>query len=168
MSETSARLRWIAPPGARVRVMATAPDGTSVRGRRGELVDLAPDTRHRWVATLDGLPVAEGTVHTAPPDLDRPLDLIAFGSSGAGNASSRAVAEMAAGEDARLLLGMGDNAFPVATPRGLDRQVFEPLGPVLARMPHYGTVGDHDIQLAEGRRAQAGAYDWPGGGARYA
>lgn len=168
VTDTGARLRWIAPPGARVRVMATAPDGTAIRARRGELADLAPDTRYRWVATLDGRPAAQGTIHTAPADLRGPLDLIAFGDSGADNDPSRAVAAMAAREDARLLLGMGDNAFPVVTPRGLDRQVFGPLGPALARMPHYGTVGDHDIPLPDGQRALAEAYDWPGRGARYA
>jgi hypothetical protein len=40
VTETGARLRWIAPPGATVRLMARARDGTMARARRGTFSDL--------------------------------------------------------------------------------------------------------------------------------
>lgn len=169
VTETTARLRWIAPPGARVRVAAATPDGATLRARRGLFSDLTPDTRHRWIATIDGAPAAEGTFTTAPRDLSAPLELIAFGDTGAGNDASRAVAALAAGEDnARMLLTAGDNAYPFLAPQLLDDRIFGPLGPVLARMPNTGALGDHDIVLPAGRAALVEAFEWPGGGERYA
>lgn len=169
VTESSARLRWIAPPGARVRVTATTPEGETLRARRGLFSDLRPDTRHRWIATLDGAPAAGGTFTTAPRDLSAPLDLIAFGDTGAANDASRAVAALAAGEeDARMLLTAGDNAYPFLAPQLLDDRIFGPLGPVLGRMPNIGALGDHDLVLPAGRAALVEAFEWPGGGERYA
>lgn len=168
VTRTEARLRWIAPAGARVRLTASAPDGTTVRAQRGHLRDLAPDTGYDWVATVDGMPAARGRFRTAPRDLARPVDLIAFGDYGAGNDSSRAVARLAAAQDAALLITTGDNAFPVTAPQIFDSHIFGPLAPVLARMPNYGTMGDHDVVFDPARRALAEAFEWPGGGERYA
>lgn len=168
VTETTARLRWIARPGARVRVAATTPEGATVRAQRGNFSDLRPGTRHRWIATVDGAPAAEGSFTTAPLDLSQPLDLIAFGDTGAGNDPSRAVADLAAGEEARMLLTAGDNAYPFLAPQLLDDRIFGPLGPVLGRMPNAGALGDHDIFLPAGRAALVEAFEWPGGGERYA
>jgi hypothetical protein len=168
VTETTARLRWIARPGARVRVAATTPEGTTVRAQRGNFSDLRPGTRHRWIATVDGAPAAEGSFTTAPLDLSEPLDLIAFGDTGAGNDPSRAVADLAAGEEARMLLTAGDNAYPFLGPQLLDDRIFGPLGPVLGRMPNTGALGDHDVVLPAGRAALVEAFEWPGGGERYA
>lgn len=168
VTRTEARLRWIAPAGARVRVTATAPDGATVRARRGHLTDLAPGTAYEWLATVDGSPAARGAFRTAPGDLSEPLDLIAFGDYGAGNDSSRAVADLAAGEDAALLITAGDNTYPVTAQPFFDSHIFGPLARVLARMPNYGTMGDHDVVLDGARLALAEAFEWPGGGERYA
>lgn len=167
VTETEARLRWIAMPGSRVRVTAATAKGVSVRAQRGHFRGLQPDTVHRWVATVDGRPAATGRFVTAPTDLERPVRLIAFGDYGALNDSSRAVATLAAGEDARLLVTAGDNTYPVTAPQVLDTNIFLPLRATLARMPNYGTMGDHDIVFPGGRRALAEAFDWPGGGERY-
>jgi len=168
VTETEARLRWVAMPGTRVRLTASTGSGTTVRAQRGHFRGLQPDTAHRWVATVDGRPAATGGFVTAPTDLGRPVRLIAFGDYGAVNDGSRAVAEMAAGEDARLLVTMGDNMYPVTAPQVFDTNVFLPLRATLSRMPNYGTMGDHDIVFPGARRALAAAFDWPGGGERYA
>lgn len=168
VTQTEARLRWIAMPGTRVRVTASTNSGTTVRAQRGHFRGLRPDTVHRWIATVDGRPAATGSFVTAPTDLRQPVRLIAFGDYGALNESSRAVADMAAGEAARLLVTAGDNTYPVTAPQVLDTNLFLPLRATLARMPNYGTMGDHDIVFPGGRRALAEAFDWPGGGERYA
>lgn len=168
VTRTEARLRWIAPPGSRVRVSATDPGGTVVRARRGHLTGLRPGTSYRWVATVDGAPAAAGRFRTAPTDLSRPLRLIAFGDYGAGDVASERVARLAAGEGASLLITAGDKMYPVAAPQLFDRHLFAPLAPVLARMPNYGTMGDHDVVFDGARRALAEALEWPGGGMRYA
>lgn len=90
-----------------------------------------------------------------------------FGDYGAPNDDARDVAALAARQRASLLVTTGDNSYLVALPELLDGNIFRPLGPVLARMPNYGVVGDHDTVFSSGRRALAAAFEWPGGGGRY-
>ncbi len=168
VAPTSARMRWVAPPGTRVTVTATPADGGAARtADGGDLRGLAPDTRYAWTARIDGRDAASGAFTTAPRDLSRPLDLVAFGDYGAPNDSSRAVAARVAAEEPRLLVTAGDNAYIVTLPQLLDELVFGPLAPVLGSAPNYGTVGDHDVVFPAGQRALAEAFEWPADGERY-
>jgi hypothetical protein len=167
VTQTTADLRWIARGDAPVTLTASAGDEPAVQADGGRFRGLAPDTRYRWSAVVEGREAATGTLTTAPRDLSRPLDLIAFGDYGAPNDTSAAVAELAAKERARLLVTAGDNADLVALPQLLDELIFRPLREVLAHAPNYGVVGDHDIVIPAGRRALVEAFDWPGGGDRY-
>jgi hypothetical protein len=167
VGETSARLRWIARLQRPVRIEAVADGGPPVVARMGVLTGLRPDTRYRWTASMGGEAVSQGTLTTAPPTLERPLEFLAFGDYGAPNDDFRAVAALAASIRPRLLVTMGDNAYLVALPQLLDDQIFRPLRGVLAHAPNYGVVGDHDIVFDSGRRAVVRAFEWPGGGERY-
>jgi hypothetical protein len=167
VTETGARLRWIARGDAPVRIEAVAGGGPPVAARDGVLSGLRPDTAYRWTATVDGAEAASGTLTTAPTTLDRPLELLAFGDYGAPNDDFRAVAALATRLRPRLLVTAGDNAYVVALPQLLDDQIFRPLRDVLAGAPNYGVVGDHDIVFESGRRALVEAFEWPGGGERY-
>ena len=168
VAPTTARMRWVAPPGAVVELTAAPEDGgPSVTARDGDLAGLEPDTRYAWSADIDGQEAARGVLTTAPRDLSRPLDLVVFGDYGAPNDSSRAVAARLAAEAPRLLVTTGDNAYLVTLPQLLDELIFRPLAPVLGGAPNYGTVGDHDVVFAEGQRALAEAFEWPGNGDRY-
>jgi hypothetical protein len=168
VGETAARLHWIARGGAPVEITAAASSGGAVvRARGGLLGGLRPDTRYHWTAWVDGRPAASGTLRTAPRDLSRPLEFIAFGDYGADTPAWRAVAAMATAQRPRLLVTTGDNMYLFATPELLDQRLFRPLSGLLAGAPDYGVLGDHDIVTAEGRRALVEALDWPGGGERY-
>ena len=167
VTETTASLRWIAAGDAPVELTARAGDREVVRADGGSFAGLAPGTRYRWSAALDGREAAAGTFVTAPRDLAEPLEFAVFGDYGAPNESSRAVAELAARERPRLLVTAGDNAYFLAHPDLLDEQIFGPLRDVLAHAPNYGVVGDHDIVIPAGREAVVEAFDWPGGGERY-
>ncbi len=167
VGETSARLRWIARGNAPVRIEAVAGDGPPIVARDGVLSGLRAGTRYRWTASIDGAEASEGTVTTAPATLERPLELLVFGDYGAPNDDFRAVAALAASLRPRLLVTTGDNAYLVALPQLLDELIFRPLRGVLAHAPNYGTVGEHDIAFPSGRRALAGAFEWPNGGGRY-
>ena len=168
VAPTSARMRWVAPPGVPVTLTATpAVGGAAVAADGGDLRGLTPDTRYAWTARIGDRDTAAGTFTTAPRDLSRPLDLLAFGDYGAPNDSSRAVAALVAAEAPRLLVTTGDNAYVVTLPQLLDELVFGPLAPVLGSAPNYGTVGDHDIVFPAGQRALAEAFEWPGDGERY-
>lgn len=141
--------------------------GAAASARGGDLTGLAPDTRYRWSAAIDGREAATGVLTTAPRDLSRPLDLVVFGDYGAPNDSSRAVAARLAAEAPRLLVTTGDNAYIVTLPQLLDELIFRPLAPVLGGAPNLGTVGDHDVVFPAGQRALAEAFEWPGDGDRY-
>ncbi len=168
VAPTTARMRWVAPPGASVEVTASPEGGGApVAARDGDLAGLVPDTRYAWSASIDGREAASGAFTTAPRDLARPLDLVVFGDYGAPNDSSRAVAARLADEAPRLLVTAGDNAYLVTLPQLLDELIFGPLAPVLGGAPNYGTVGDHDVVFPVGRRALAEAFEWPRDGERY-
>jgi hypothetical protein len=171
---TSARLRWIAArPGAAVTVSAIPAGGggaaeASGPGRGGATLSrLDADTRYEWTAAVDGRVAATGAFTTAPEDLARGVDLIVFADYGAPNDASRAVARLAAGQDARLMITGGDNTYLVTLPQLLDVNLFRPLRDALAGAPNYGTVGDHDIPFPAGQRALAEALEWPNLGERY-
>jgi hypothetical protein len=169
---TSARLRWVAPAGAEVDLTAT-PDGGEAVAATGPadggatLAQLDPDTRYEWTAAVDGRVAAAGAFTTAPEDLERGVDLIAFADYGAPNDASRAVARLAGEQDARLMITGGDNTYLVTLPQLLDVNLFGPFREALSGAPNYGTVGDHDIPFPEGRRALAEAMEWPNLGERY-
>ncbi len=163
----SARLRWVAPPGADVALTARADGGGEVTAAGGTFRGLRPDTRYAWSASIDGRPAASGAFTTAPVDLSRGVDLIVFADYGASNDDSRAVARMAGEEDARLMITGGDNTYIVTLPQILDRNIFGPLRDALSGAPNYGTVGDHDIPFPVGQRALADAFEWPNRGERY-
>jgi hypothetical protein len=168
VTETGARLRWIARDGADVRIEAAAGDGPPVVARGGVLAGLRPDTLYRWSATVDGEAASEGTLTTAPTTLGgRPVDLIAFADYGAPNEDSHAVAALAAEQRPRLALTGGDNTYLVALPELLDELIFRPYHGLLAQAPNYGVLGDHDVPFPAGRRALVEAFEWPGGGQRY-
>ncbi|WP_217913281.1 metallophosphoesterase family protein [Miltoncostaea marina] len=131
------------------------------------MTGLRPDTRYRWTAAIEGGATARGTLTTAPRDLRRPLDLIAFADYGAPNGPSRAVARMAAAERPRLMVTAGDNAYLFAHPSLIDDTTFGPLRDALAQAPNHGVVGDHDIVVPAGQDALVEGFGWPGRGERY-
>ena len=76
VTETGARLRWIARDGAPVEAAAIAPDGSrAAAARDGVLRGLRPDTRYRWTASIAGAVRAAGCFTTAPRRLDRQAHL---------------------------------------------------------------------------------------------
>lgn len=167
VTQTGARLAWIAPEGARVALTATAPDGAAVTAPGRAFSGLRPDTRYAWTATLDGREAARGSFTTAPRDLARPLDVVVFGDYGAPNDSSRAVAALTERQRPRLLVTAGDNSYLVTLPELIDDTIFRPMRAILAGAPNYGVVGDHDIVFPTGQAALVEAFEWPGRGERY-
>jgi hypothetical protein len=133
----------------------------------GTFRGLRPDTRYAWSASLEGEAAASGAFTTAPRDLSRGVDLIAFADYGAPNDASRAVARLAGEEDPRLMITAGDNMYLATLPELFDDNLFGPFRDALSGAPDYGTVGDHDIPFPAGQEALADALEWPARGERY-
>lgn len=166
VGETTAELRWRIPGDRRVDIVATTPDGRTVRSADGHLTGLVPGVRHGWVAVVDGQARAWGSVTTAPTDPAATVRFTAFGDYGAGGEDERAVGRVAAAQGPAFTVVPGDNSYLIAAPALLDRNIFGPMRPLLAQGPFVATLGEHDLALTGGRTIVA-AFDLPGGGDRY-
>jgi hypothetical protein len=165
VDETSAVLRWRVRDGARVQVVASA-DGRSVRARGGELAGLAPGRRYTWAASVDGHAAATGSFRTAPRRMRAPITFAVIGDYGSGNDHEYAVGRVLAAQAPAFVLTAGDNSYLAAAPVLLDRNIFEPLRPLLRQAPLVPTMGEHDLFWRGGEAIQH-AFDLPGSRGRY-
>ncbi len=163
---TGARLRWQVQGDRTVEIVATTPDGRTVRSTDGRLEGLPPGTRSGWVAVVDGVARAWGTVTTAPTDPDAAVRFVAFGDYGAGGEDERAVGRVGAAQAPAFTVVPGDHSYIWAAPWLLDRNIFAPMRALLAQGPFVGTLGEHDLAWAAGSEVVR-ALDLPGGGDRY-
>jgi hypothetical protein len=161
VDEQGATLKWRTEDGARVELVATAPDGTFATARAGTFAGLKPGTRYSWTASAGGIGRAAGSFRTAPQDPAAPIRLVAFGDYGSGNDHEVAVGRVAAAQDPALAVTAGDNSYLIAAPQLLDRNIFGPLRPLLANAAPVIDLGDHDVFLSGGQ-AVIDAFDLPG------
>jgi predicted phosphodiesterase len=152
-----AELRWLTRSGTPAELVATAPDGTVVRGTGGRLASLAAGTRYAWSARVDGQEAASGSFSTAPDRADAPVTFGVIGDYGSGNAHEVAVGRVALEQEPGFMVTAGDNSYLVAAEALLDRNIFTPLAPLLAIAPLYVCVGDHD-EFWPGPGALLGAF----------
>jgi len=120
---------------------------------------LPPDTRHRYELFVEGSaePVAAGALRTAPPPQGRAIRVAVVGDSGElrwwAARRQRDIARQALLGDPDLVLHLGD----LVRSRGGDplrehaRAAFQPMGPLLAAVPLYPVLGNHDQAIERGR-----------------
>ena len=164
VSADSALVRWQGPSG--VKLLAAAPDGTTVTARDGRFTGLAAGTRYVWTASVDGVGAASGSFTTAPVNLLAPVTFGVIGDYGSGNEHEYAVGRGLAAIDPAFTVTTGDNSYLLALPQLVDRNIFRPLRPVMAEGPLVVTLGDHDTFYEDGR-AITDAIGMPGAGLRY-
>ncbi len=157
----SAALLWKVRDDQSVELRAVAPDGTVIEAQGGAFRGLVPGTRYAWAASVDHLARAAGSFRTAPADAATPITLVTIGDYGSGNDHEWAVARVAAAQDPALALTVGDNSYLIAAPELLDRNIFRPLGSLLANAAPVVDLGDHDAFL-RGGSAIVNAFDLPG------
>lgn len=158
-----AELRWQARGGRPVRIAATAPDGTQADVVDGVLGNLQPDTRYSWVASVDGTAHAGGSFTTPPAALTRPVRFAILADYGSGTDDEWAVGRVLAAQQPEFVVTAGDNSYLVAAEVLLDRNIFQPLGDLMASAPLYVCLGDHD-NFFPGPGAISRAFDLPDGG----
>jgi hypothetical protein len=163
VSGSEAALRWRVRGGAPVGLTAIGPDGERVAVEAGLMRGLRPDTRYAWIASVHGAAQAGGSFTTPPRTLDRPVRFAVFGDYGSGNEDEWAVGRVLAAQRPEFAVTAGDNSYLVAAEPLLDRNIFRPLGDLIAGAPMYVCLGDHD-NFWPGPGAISSAFDIPRGG----
>ena len=166
VGNTTATLRWRVEGDRRVEIVATTPDGRTVTSTDGILRGLTPGARQGWVAVVDGVARAVGTITTAPTDPRAPIRFTAFGDYGAGGEDEWAVGRVAAAQGPAFTIVPGDNSYLLAAPPLFDHNIFAPMRALLAQGPFVATLGEHDIAYFGGGDV-ARALGLPNGGDRY-
>ncbi len=163
VTEAEAALRWSARDGKDVLLTAVSSDGTPVDVAGGVLRGLQPDTRYSWIATVADTPHASGSFTTPPTTLSRPVRFAVLADYGSGNDDEWAVGRLLAAQQPEFAVTAGDNSYLVAAEVLLDRNIFNPLGKLIANAPMYVCLGDHDT-FFPGPDAISKAFDLPEGG----
>jgi acid phosphatase type 7 len=157
VTSTSAALIWWTPDptGATLRY-GIAPELTETRdvpaARRHEVVltGLQAGARYAYEVTNDGDAPIAGTLRTAP-DATATATIGVFGDSGAGGSEQDAVADLLAAFSPDLLLHTGDVVYPHGGICDYEERFFAPYADLLASVPLYPTIGNHDLDAEDGR-----------------
>jgi predicted phosphodiesterase len=163
VTDTEAALRWSVRAGKSVALTAVSADGAPVDVAGGVLRGLRSDTRYSWIASVDGTPQASGSFGTPPRTLDRTVRFGVLADYGSGNDAEWAVGRLLAAQQPEFVITAGDNSYLVAAEVLLDRNIFKPLGKLIANAPMYVCLGDHD-RFFPGPAALSRAFDLPAGG----
>src|SRR5262249_30345539 len=84
------------------------------------------------------------------PD-DRPMRFLAFGDSGNGSNTQRAVAETMIAAKPDLIIHLGDLIYPNGSAEDFRRNFFDPYRELLARVPFMPSLGNHDVATNKGQ-----------------
>lgn len=134
--------------GAGAAPLARA-QGPAATQHRLEVKGLQPGHRYRYRLLLDGAAVTDGEVSTAPPlGADRPLLIAVMGDERGSDWGVSPYAPAVVGgvlsEGPDLVLGTGD-----LVAEGGDRRAWRQLmlshGPMLAQLPYYPALGNHEL-----------------------
>jgi acid phosphatase type 7 len=164
-----ALLVWSSTSEQPGEVLVTAPDGTPVTQAPARLdADAETRTGRQWIAALEGLD--PGTIYcyeiragdellavrtgfrTAPaPGAREPVNLLAFGDVGRRTIDQLEVRRRMVGVPFDLAVIAGDLAYDDGTLEELDRYFFDIYGELMAHMPFYPVLGNHDLRTADGK-----------------
>ncbi|MDZ4799241.1 MAG: metallophosphoesterase [Bryobacteraceae bacterium] len=130
---------------------------------------LTPDTEYPWELTLDGRKIGGSKIRTWPEKSDK-LRFFVIGDWGSGDSAQAGIGRAMAQEMERLqgdnpvrfVITTGDNIYGVFgfalrfsktgdKDRDWDTKFFEPYAPLLARIPFYASLGNHDGNETEAR-----------------
>jgi hypothetical protein len=110
---------------------------------------LQPATIYMYRVLAGSRPLFNGTFATAKPQGQK-FSFVAWGDSGTGSRAQKALANRLAVQKPDLLLHVGDLIYPRGEAKSFDPYFFDVYHPLLARVPFYGTPGNHDIMTRRG------------------
>jgi hypothetical protein len=151
-SPTEGRLQWRAEGGTWVE----ASSGEEALLRHEVLLDRLREGllyQYRVVGPQGPLPnLSSQTEFSFRAPSPHSVKLVAWGDSGAGTSAQKALASRLLEEspppDFALLLG--DVVYPSGAQTDYDPKFFAPYAPILARVPFYAAIGNHDYETRRG------------------
>ncbi len=156
-SETGVRILWSTDRRAGTRVdFGTAGYDTQVAApapvTRHEiaLAGLQPGTRYRYRVVSAGQPLHESTF-TTNKAAGEPFRFAVFGDSGSGNTRQWTLAARVASAAPDFVLHTGDVVYPRGEQKHYDARFFRPYAWLLAHVPIWPVLGNHDVMVAGGR-----------------
>jgi hypothetical protein len=166
LSTDGATFAWtLRRPGA-LTLRAVGPDGRVATATGGVFGGLTPGSLYAWTADVRGGVRASGTFRTAPLSLAAGVRFAVIGDYGSGNDHEWAVARVVAAQRPDFVLTAGDNSYILGLAALLDRNIFDPLRPVMANAPIWATLGEHDL-FANNGAPVTNALHLPGPRGRY-
>lgn len=156
---TEATMRWSLAAahlsGVDVRVAGGTWDRyeSAVLQREHELVipGLLPQTDYEYRLLIDGRPLERiYPFRTAPDDPNAPVRIAVIGDMGCGCPVQLQLIDMIAANNPDLLLLTGDLAYNGGTSGDVYSRFLVPFGDLMASVPLYATLGNHDVSTQQG------------------
>jgi hypothetical protein len=149
---TEGRLQWRAEGGT----WRDAYSGTEPARRHEIFLDrLHEGSLHRYRVVESGAPLANTSGQTEfsfRTPRQESVKLVSWGDSGSGTSAQKALAEALLEESPSpdLVLLLGDVVYPNGADAEYDPRFFAPYAPILARVPFYAAIGNHDYETRRG------------------
>lgn len=135
------------PQGAgRRRVVST----TKVMRHIVKLTGLRAGTRYTYLIGSNGRRLQAGTFQTAKP-AGQPFSFAIWGDSGTGSTAQKQLAAQINRQRPDFLVHTGDLIYNRGEQSNYNRYFFDIYRSTLARVPFYGSLGNHDVGTANGQ-----------------
>ena len=115
-----------------------------------QLKPLRPGSTYRYRVGSANTALAQGTFQTAKL-AGEPFSFAVWGDSGVGGAGQKALAAQIERQRPDFLVHTGDLIYNRGEAKKFDPYFFRIYAPTLARVPFYGSLGNHDVGTANGQ-----------------
>jgi hypothetical protein len=136
----------------------TVSDATLVREHVIHIPDLQPNTNYFYRVRSGGVTLSDGNFFRTRRTPDQPFRFVVIGDFGQGTAGmSNIAARIKAMTDFDFKITVGDNIYGVlpcnldGAPGWYDPFWFDLYAPTMARVPTFVTLGNHDVDTANGQ-----------------
>lgn len=133
------------------------------------LTGLTPGTEYTYEVETCGTRTPAKRFRTAPVPGTRRVRFAAVGDFGTGGNVAKRVAASMLPFRPELFVSLGDNAYEAGTEEEIQKNLFEPLAPVLAEVPFFPVIGNHEYVTKQAQPYLDNLYlpTSPSGGERY-
>jgi hypothetical protein len=141
------------------------PIETSGRRQRVRITDLPSAPQVQYEIRVGSRMLATSQLHPPPvPQSAAPVRFIVFGDSGMGYREQYLLAGQMEQTALDFLLHTGDLVYPDGLRRRYTARFFVPYRPLLARVPFWPSLGNHDVDKAGTAPAYTGVFELPENG----
>ncbi len=115
------------------------------------LTGLRPGTEYTYEVDACGMRTPVKRFRTAPVPGTRQVHFAAVGDFGTGGTDQKAVAADILARRPELFVALGDNAYSSGTESEIQKNLFAPMAALLAEVPIYPSLGNHEYVTNQGQ-----------------